>query len=71
MACFAPGVSRYKKKKESEEEARLRRYDPCAVTCRYQRYGYKRITALLQVDSCRVNHNRVMRIRREEGLQIR
>jgi putative transposase len=36
----------------------------------YGRYGYKRITALLRQDGWRVNHKRVYRIWREEGLKV-
>ena len=36
----------------------------------YGRYGYKRITALLQADGWRVNHKRVFRIWRREGLKV-
>ena len=36
----------------------------------YGRYGYKRITALLNRDGWRVNHKRVYRIWREEGLKV-
>jgi putative transposase len=41
-----------------------------ALACRYGRYGYRRITALLQSDGWRVNHKRVERIWRQEGLKI-
>jgi transposase InsO family protein len=36
----------------------------------YGRYGYRRITALLRVEGWRVNHKRVERIWREEGLKV-
>jgi putative transposase len=36
----------------------------------YGRYGYRRITALLRGEGWRVNHKRVMRIWRQEGLRI-
>ena len=36
----------------------------------YGRYGYRRITALLSADSWRVNHKRVERIWRQEGLKV-
>jgi len=35
------------------------------------RYGYRRITTLLQREGWRVNHKRVYRLYREEGLQMR
>jgi len=37
---------------------------------RYGRYGYRRITAMLQGEGWRVNHKRVERIWRQEGLKI-
>ena len=36
----------------------------------YGRYGYRRITALLHNDGWRVNHKRVERIWRQEGLKV-
>jgi len=36
----------------------------------YGRYGYRRITALLQQEGWRVNHKRVERIWRQEGLKV-
>jgi putative transposase len=36
----------------------------------YGRYGYRRITALLRQESWRVNHKRVERIWRQEGLKV-
>ena len=36
----------------------------------FGRYGYRRITALLQQEGWRVNHKRVERIWREEGLKV-
>ncbi len=36
----------------------------------YGRYGYRRITALLQAEGWRVNHKRVERIWRREGLKV-
>lgn len=36
----------------------------------YGRYGYRRITALLRNDGWRVNHKRVERIWRQEGLKV-
>ena len=36
----------------------------------YGRYGYRRITALLRAEGWRVNHKRVERIWRQEGLKV-
>ncbi len=37
---------------------------------KYGRYGYRRITALLQSEGWQVNHKRVERIWRQEGLKV-
>ena len=41
-----------------------------ALASEYGRYGYRRITALLRRDGWRVNHKRVERIWRQEGLKV-
>jgi transposase InsO family protein len=41
-----------------------------ALAREYGRYGYRRITALLQHEGWRVNHKRVERIWRQEGLRV-
>ena len=40
------------------------------LACEYGRYGYRRITALLHWVGLRVNHKRVERTWREEGLKV-
>jgi transposase InsO family protein len=40
------------------------------LASQYGRYGYRRITVLLQNDGWRVNHKRVERIWRQEGLKV-
>jgi putative transposase len=40
------------------------------LACEYGRYGYRRVTALLRNDGWRVNHKRVARIWRQEGLKV-
>ena len=40
------------------------------LACEYGRYGYRRITVLLHWEGWRVNHKRVERIWREEGLKV-
>ena len=40
------------------------------LASRYGRYGYRRITALLKRDGWRINHKRVERIWRQEGLKV-
>ena len=41
-----------------------------ALATRYGRYGYRRITALLKQEGWQVNHKRVERIWRREGLKV-
>ena len=53
----------------SQEEQRLRERI-VALACAYGRYGYRRITGLLQQEGWRVNHKRVERIWRQEGLKV-
>ena len=52
----------------SEEERLTQRIVELAT--RYGRYGYRRITALLNWESWKVNHKRVERIWRREGLKV-
>lgn len=40
------------------------------LACQYGRYGYRRITILLRTDGWQVNHKRVERIWRQEGLKV-
>ena len=44
--------------------------DITALATRYGRYGYRRITALLSEKGWLVNHKRVARIWRQEGLKV-
>lgn len=40
------------------------------LAVQYGRYGYRRITAMLRLDGWRVNHKRVERLWRQEGLKV-
>jgi len=53
----------------SAEENRLTKRIIFLAT-RYGRYGYRRVTALLSAEGWRVNHKRVERIWRREGLKV-
>lgn len=44
--------------------------DIIRLASKYGRYGYRRITALLKAEGWKVNHKRVERIWREEGLKV-
>ena len=52
-----------------DDEAYLRA-EIVRLALKYDRYGYRRITALLQGEGWQVNHKRVERIWREEGLKV-
>lgn len=52
-----------------KDEERLR-VEIVRLASRYGRYGYRRVTALLKRDGWRVNHKRVERIWRQEGLKV-
>jgi putative transposase len=55
--------------KTADDEATLTA-DIIALALQYGRYGYRRITALLQDTGWRVNRKRVERIWRQEGLKV-
>lgn len=61
-------VQRYRQKRPDNEEQL--RTDIVRLAGCYGRYGYRRITALLRLEGWRVNHKRVERIWREEGLKV-
>ena len=54
---------------KSQSEKVLRE-DIVRLASKYGRYGYRRITALLRAEGWIVNHKRVGRIWREEGLKV-
>jgi transposase InsO family protein len=58
-----------RKLQTSQEELRLTA-DITELATRYGRYGYRRITALLRKEGWTVNHKRVERIWRREGLKV-
>jgi putative transposase len=55
--------------KTADDEAALT-VDIIALAKRFGRYGYRRITALLRAEGWSVNHKRVERIWRREGLKV-
>jgi len=70
--CKVLGLSRSTKRYKriiSAEETRLRE-QIIALASKYGRYGYRRITALLRAQGWQVNHKRVQRIWRQEGLKV-
>ncbi len=61
-------TQRYAPQVVEEEERLAARVIELAT--QYGRYGYRRITALLRQEEWRVNHKRVERIWRKEGLKV-
>ncbi len=71
-ACRALGQHRSTQRKPprtADDEAALTA-DVVELVRRYGRYGYRRVTALLRAAGWRVNHKRVERIWRREGLKV-
>jgi len=71
-ACRALRQARTTQRREfavGDEEERLTQRIVELAT-RYGRYGYRRITALLNGETWKVNHKRVERIWRREGLKV-
>jgi transposase InsO family protein len=54
---------------ESEFEARLRQRT-IDLAVQYGRYGYRRVTWLLRLEGWAVNHKRIERIWKQEGLKV-
>jgi putative transposase len=61
-------VQRHKSESFGKED--ILRSDIVRLAGAYGRYGYRRITALLRAEGWIVNHKRVERIWREEGLRV-
>ena len=71
-ACRVVGQARSTQRhqsKQADDEVALRQAI-VALAERFGRYGYRRITALLHRQGWRVNHKRVERIWRQEGLKV-
>jgi len=71
-ACRVVGQARSSHRKKPkvapDEEALVDRMTELA--CTYGRYGYRRITALLREEGWGVNHKRIERLWRREGLKV-
>ena len=71
-ACQVLGQARSTQRRERhipDEEARLVA-EMVELATHYGRYGYRRITALLRWEGWKVNHKRVGRLWRQEGLKV-
>lgn len=64
-----PRSTQRRKKHVPSDEPRLVR-EMTKLASDYGRYGYRRITALLRAGGWRVNHKRVERLWRREGLKV-
>ena len=64
----ARSTQRYRPKVRDDEERLTQRIVELAGE--YGRYGYRRVTAMLQMEGWVVNHKRVERIWRQEGLKV-
>ncbi len=71
-ACQVIGQPRSTQRydKQIPEDEELLRQRIIELASEYGRYGYRRITALLRNEGWIVNHKRVQRIWREEGLKV-
>ncbi len=68
MLGQARTTQRHRPKPSLDEERLVRQMIEWAT--RYGRYGYRRITGLLRWDGWRVNHKRIERLWRREGLKV-
>ena len=67
MLGVARSTLKYKPVQHDDEALRLAMI---RLAKAYGRYGYRKITQLLQIDGWKVNHKRIERLWREEGLQL-
>lgn len=68
MTSLNRATYRYRAKDKNDDSDRIAIKD---VAQSRPRYGYKRITAILRRDGRLINHKRVYRIYKEEGLQVK
>jgi putative transposase len=61
-------TQRYERILKNDEPVLVKRM--IELTKQYGRYGYRRVTALLQSEGFRVNHKRIERLWRREGLKV-
>lgn len=71
-ACKLVGLHRNTKRYEPKKDERNKEITKKVISyaSQYGRYGYRRVTALIRNEGIRVNHKRIHRIWRKEGLKI-
>jgi putative transposase len=72
QACRVLGQSRstQRRVKAVRADEKALRTDVVRLASRFGRYGYRQITNLLRIEGWQVNHKRVERIWRQEGLKV-
>lgn len=71
-ACKVVGLHRATKRYEQKEDELNKIITPKVIyyASKYGRYGYKRVSALIRAEGFIVNHKRIYRIWRGEGLKV-
>jgi transposase InsO family protein len=71
-ACKVVGLHRATRHYEPKEDEINKVITPRVINyaSKYGRYGYMRVTALIRAEGYRINHKRVYRIWRKEGLKV-
>ncbi len=71
-ACKIVGLYRATRRYETKEDVMNKVITPKIVqyASEYGRYGYKRVTALVRAEGFLINHKRVYKIWRKEGLKV-
>ena len=64
-----PRTTQRRARKVASDEGALRG-DIVRLASRFGRYGYRRVTDMLRIEGWGVNHKRVERIWRQEGLKV-
>ena len=67
MVRLSRSTHQYRKVPKDEDSLRLALI---RLAKQYGRYGYRKITQLMKMEGWQINHKRVERIWREEGLQL-
>lgn len=63
-------TQRYASRRKADDEEDALRLALIRLAKQYGRYGYRKVTALLRIEGWAVNHKKVERLWREQGLQV-